>query len=506
MIAGGRRAERRPSGPALLGWIALACLLGAAHPPQEKEEPPAEELPNIVLVLADDLGWGDPRCYNPHSKIATPNIDRLAREGLRLTDAHTPSGVCTPTRYGLLTGRYAWRTRLKRGVLWGDSPCLLEPGRTTLASLLRRHGYATMCIGKWHLGLGSGKTDYSKPLRPGPLDFGFDGFFGIPASLDMPPYVLVEDDRPIVAATRRTKGSDLRRVGGGGFWRAGPIAPGFVHSEVLPTLTEQAVTFIARQAAREERTPFFLYFPLTAPHTPWLPTEAFEGKTGAGPYGDFAALVDHALGRVLEALDRHELSANTLVIFSSDNGAHWTPGDLARYGHRANAAWRGQKADIWEGGHRVPFLARWPGKIEAGMVRDELFCLTDLMATFAAIVGDELGPEEGVDSFDQLPVLMGAELEQPTRGSIVHHSFEGMFAIRESSWKLILGRGSGGFSYPVSFRPPEGEPEGQLYDLSRDPAEAKNLHAERPEIVKRLRSLLEQQASQGFSRGRVSDD
>ncbi len=443
--------------------------------------------PNVVLILADDLGIGDARCYNPASKIPTPHLDRLAREGMRLTDAHSPSAVCTPTRYALLTGRYAWRTSLKSGVLWGRSPHLIEPGRMTLASLLKEHGYATACIGKWHLGFGDAEeTDYSRPLRPGPLEDGFDAFFGIPASLDMVPYLYVRDDRPEQMPTGTVAGSKHRRQGGGGFWRGGDCAPDFRHEEVLPRITDEAVSWIGAQTE-----PFFLYFPLTAPHTPWLPSDEFRNASEAGYYGDFVAMVDQAIGRVLAALDERGLTENTLVVVTSDNGSHWPVGDVEKFGHAANLHYRGQKADVWEGGHRVPFLARWPHRIPAGAVRDDLLCLTDLMATFAAVVGRELPPGAGEDSVDQLAVLLDEELETPARSSVVNHSMSGVFAWRDGRWKLILGRGSGGFTAPRKIEPQPGEPEGQLYDLLEDPAETTNLWLERPELVAELRARLD---------------
>lgn len=470
-------------------------FLGAAaalHAAQALERRP----PNIVYLLADDLGWGDLGCYNPDSAIPTPHADRLAREGIRFTDMHSPSSVCTPTRYGILTGRYAWRTRLERGVLWGYSPNLIEPGRMTVASLLRDRGYRTAAIGKWHLGLGAQeKTDYSRPLRPGPLDHGFEYFFGIPASLDMDPYLWVENDRAVELPTQRTEGRNQPR---GVFWRPGAIAPGFRLEEVLSTLTDRAVRYIRAQSPGR---PFFLYVALTSPHTPWLPSPPFRGKSRAGDYGDFVAETDDALGRILQALDETGLSRDTLVIFTSDNGAHWTPEDQARYAHRANAAWRGMKADIWEAGHRVPFLARWPGRIPPGARSDSLACLTDLAATLAEILKVELPPEAAEDSFSMLRALLARRDAKP-RPPVVLHSSEGMFAIREGPWKLIRGLGSGGFSEPRLVEAKPGEPAGQLYHLRRDPGETVNLYEKHPEVVSRLEGLLEDVRRAGRSRPR----
>lgn len=486
-----------------LAWSALClglvpAIAGAAGCRPVRS---ASERPNIVIILADDLGYGDTGVYNSASKIPTPNIDRLAKDGMQFTDAHSPSAVCTPTRYGLLTGRYAWRTSLKRGVLGGYSPSLIEPRRMTLASLLRDQGYATAAIGKWHLGFGNDqKTDYARPLRPGPTTAGFDVFFGIPASLDMAPYLYVENDRPVRAATEIAEASEQRRKGGRGFWRGGPIAPGFEHDEVLPTITERAVHYIEERAAETAESAFFLYLALTAPHTPWVPTEAFRGRSQAGYYGDFVAQVDDTVGRVARALDRTGTRDNTLVIFTSDNGAHWLASDIRQYHHRANGHLRGQKADIWEGGHRVPFIARWPGRIKAGTESQQLICHTDLLATIAAIVGVDLPPDAGEDSFDMLPALLDPSAEEPLRDAVVHHSNAGVFAIRRGDWKLILGLGSGGFTEPRTVEPTPGGPLGQLYNLAKDPGEMTNLYAQHPEIVERLTSLLERYRREGSSR------
>ncbi len=453
--------------------------------------------PNLVFILADDMGWGDPGCYNPDSRIPTPNLDRVAREGMRFTDAHSPSAVCSPTRYALLTGRYAWRSRLKRGVLDGYSPALLEPGRPTVASLLKSRGYATAAVGKWHLGLGDAeKTDYAKPLRPGPLTAGFDTFFGIPASLDMPPYLYVQDEAPLVPATAAIGASEMRRHGGGGFWRAGALAPGFRHQEVLPRVTERAVDWIGRQSRRQ---PFFLYVALSSPHTPWMPTPEFRGRSGADWYGDFAAQTDAAVGRILHALAERGLEKDTLVLFTSDNGAHWLPEDLRRWRHRANGPWRGQKADIWEAGHRVPFLARWPGRVPAGATCDQTVCHVDLFATAADLLGERLPRDGGEDSFSMLPLLRG-RTGRPVRPALVSHSGDGMFAIREGDWKLVEGLGSGGFTPPRLEQPVPGGPEGQLYHLGEDPGEQRNLWKERPAEVARLQAMLDRCRREGRSR------
>jgi len=457
--------------------------------------PAAQRYPNIVYILADDLGYGDPRCYNPDSKIPTPNIDRLATQGVRFTDAHSPSAVCTPTRYGILTGRYCWRSRLKSGVLSGYDPALIEPGRLTVPAMLKQRGYQTAGIGKWHLGLQNNeKTDYSRPLSPGPLDIGFDSYFGIPSSLDIPPYVYIENDHVQAQPTGHIEQVRIHR---GVFWREGAIAPGFRHIDVLPAITARAVEYIGSRTAA---APFFLYLALTAPHTPWLPTPPFVGKAAAGEYGDFVAMVDDAAGQVLRAIDERKLAADTLVVMTSDNGAHWLPEEIAQWGHRANDGLRGQKADIWDGGHRIPFLARWPGRIAPNTTCSELMCLSDLMATAAAITGFPLPRTAGEDSYSMLPALLGQKLRHPVREAIVHHSSQGHFSIRQGAWKLNLGRGSGGFTPPVEYTPQPGEPAGELFDMAADFAETRNLYRERPEIVARLSALLEKYQRQGYSR------
>ncbi len=466
----------------LVVWSLAQISDGSAQTSQQRR-------PNIVIILADDMGWGDPGCYNDQSKAPTPNIDRLASQGVRFTDAHSPSSVCTPTRYGLLTGRYAWRTSLKSGVLQGYDPLLIEKDRMTIASMLKQHGYNTAAVGKWHLGFGREKpVDYAKPLVPGPNAVGFDYFFGIPSSLDFTPYVYVENEKVTALPTATVADSKHQRDGGKGFWRGGAAAPDFKHEETLGTLADKAVAFLKKQSKAK---PFLLYFPLTAPHTPWLPTAEFRGKSDAGDYGDFVAQTDAVVGRVMKTLDDAKLAENTLIIFTSDNGAHWLPGEIAQFAHQANGAWRGQKADIWEGGHRIPFIARWPGRIKANSVSNELICLTDLMATIASIIGVNLPDDAAEDSYDILPAMVGSKQSRAIREAVVHHSIDGTFAIRQGEWKLALGLGSHGFSDPKTINLKPGEAAGQLYNLKTDPGEMNNLWLEKPEIVASLTSLLE---------------
>jgi arylsulfatase A-like enzyme len=478
----------------------------------------AEQPPNIVFILADDLGSGDLGCYNSDSKTATPAMDRLAAGGMLFRDAHTPSSVCSPTRYGVLTGRYAWRSRLKEGVLWGYSRALIEPGRTTVPSLLKTKGYATACVGKWHLGFQSPDldapdlppanrvitaddphaVDYSKPLTPGPTTVGFDYYFGIPASLDMEPYLFVENDRPLEQPTETIPASKHRRQDGGGFWRGGPSAPSFRHVDVLPELAKRAVGWIGAQTADR---PFFLYLPLNAPHTPWVPTDEFRGRSAAGYYGDFVMQVDTVVAAVIRALEEGGHTENTLIIVTSDNGSHWPVDDIKKWGHTANLHYRGQKADIWDGGHRVPFVAAWPGHIAPGTSSDETICLTDLMATVAAVTDTPLPEAAGEDSYNILPALLGEKQDQPIRKSVVHHAIGDTYAIRSGDWKLIPGNlGSGGFTAPRTERPNATGPRGQLYNLADDPSEATNVWELHPDVVERLSGELETIRAAGRSR------
>lgn len=469
------------------------AALGAASLAAQAQ--PAPNRPNIVYILADDLGWGDMACYNPDTAIPMPNANRLAAQGTRFTDMHSSSAVCSPSRYSLMTGRYCWRTSLKSGVLNGYSPNLIEAGRLTVPAMLKSLGYYTAGVGKWHLGLGDdAKTDYSKTLHPGPLDHGFDYYFGIPASLDMEPYLYFENDRVVEPPTSHTDGKDKPR---GVFWRPGAMAPHFDIDQTLPTLTAKAVDIVRERAAKPQ--PFFLYLAMTGPHTPWLPTPEFRGKSNAGDYGDFVCEVDAMLGRVLDALEQSGAASNTIVVFASDNGADWKLEDLARYPHRANANWHGEKADVWEGGHRIPFVVRWPGHVRAGGVSNELGCLSDLMATLASVTGYTLPRDAGEDSFDLLPAWLGKNTK-PIRPDIIHHSNGGVFSIRRGNWKLEEGLGSGGFSAPVTVEPAPGGPKGQLYDLEKDPGELNNLYQKRPEIVDSLSSLLEKYKREGRTR------
>lgn len=454
--------------------------------------------PNIVVINADDLGIGDVSCYNANSAWRTPRIDRLAREGLQFTDAHSASSLCTPSRYAFLTGRYAWRGRLKQGVLNGYGTSLIEPDRMTVAGFLRENGYSTAAIGKWHLGLDWRKTgtkehdvDFSRPFGGGPLAHGFQHFFGISASLDMPPYVWLRDDRATALPTGRIGDSNAPRL-----WRAGPISPDFEMEEVQPRLIDEALHWISQSAQSGLDRPFFLYLALASPHTPVLPTSEFAGKTGVTTYGDFVTQVDADIGRLLDALERHHLDRNTIVVFTSDNGfapAVSVP-EHRRLGHDPSAGYRGYKSDLFEGGHRMPFIVRWPGHVPEGKRTSTLIGQLDLFATLADLIDVPLPATAAEDSISFLPQLLG-KLVQGKRRTLVNHSGEGRFAIREGRWKLLLWPGSGGWSPPTPSPSKWLETEAadlsrlppyQLYDLDADPAETVNLADRHPEIVQRL--------------------
>ncbi|MEO6740532.1 MAG: arylsulfatase [Chthoniobacteraceae bacterium] len=477
----------------------------------------AAEKPNIIFILADDLGIGDVRCFNPEGKIATPNMDKLAAGGMKFTDAHTPSAVCTPTRYGVITGRYNWRTKLQRGVLGGLSPRLIEEGRLTVAQMLRDNGYATACVGKWHLGMDwaqhAGKTvealeiekpdqvwsvDFTKPIANGPTAVGFDYYFGIAASLDMVPYTFIENDRVTKVPTKEVAFPMMTDRENGGLTRKGPAAEGFEVVDVLPTLAGVACDWITTSA--KSGRPFFLYLPLNAPHTPINPLPEWKGKSGLNAYGDYVMQVDAAVGKVLAALEESGAVKNTLVVLTSDNGCSPSAKfeELLAKGHNPSAGFRGHKADIFEGGHRVPFIVRWPGKVTPGGSSADIVCLTDFMATAAEVVGAKIPAAAAEDSVSFLPALLGKD--GPKRTTLVSHSINGSFAIREGNMKLCLCAGSGGWSVPKPGSPAEqGLPPDQLFDLAADRAETKNLAAEKPDVVKHLGELLDKYVADGRS-------
>lgn len=455
--------------------------------------------PHVVVVLADDLGYGDVQPLNVESTVATPAFAELASEAITFTDAHTPSAVCTPTRYGLLTGRYCWRTRLKRGVLNGYGKPLIEPDRATIASLLKDHGYRTHVVGKWHLGLGlhggPDDLDLSKPLSTSPKDHGFDHSFVIPASLDFPPYVYFEDGRPTTTETVEQPAKSFPE-----FLRRGPRAKDFDMEGCLDRLCERATGVIAGMADAQQ--PQFLYFALTAPHKPVLPAERFRGRSELRDYGDFVIQVDDVVGRVLTAIKRAGVADSTLLVVTSDNGSFMFQVNESKPDHvddpkvqgfhpsrhRSNGPWRGTKADIWEAGHRVPFFVRLPGGERGGSVTGGLVGVVDLFATIADFCGIEPQAEDAPDSHSFLALL-----QDPThawqRPPLVCHSVSGMFALREGPWKLVAGNGSGGREAP------RGKPFSRpyaLFDLAVDPGEANNVIDQEADRAARMEATLDQ--------------
>ncbi len=430
--------------------------------------------PNVLVIYTDDQGYGDAGCYNPNSKIPTPNLDRLAAGGMRFTDGHSSDTVCTPSRYGLLTGRYNWRTTLKRGVFGAEQPGLIPDGRMTLASMLRDQGYATAMVGKWHLGMDfpgeQDSRDWSQPVKDMPLDKGFDYFYGVPASLNYGVLAWFEGRFARVPPTVYTKKkpNDLNP----GDYRIMPpyeaklapglmeVAPDFVDGECLTRFTDKAISWIRdHAAAARDGRPFFLYLPYTSPHLPVIPLERFRGKSGCGAYGDFVMETDWHIGRLLDLLDTEQLTRDTLVLFSSDNGPEnpWKK-RIEEYQHSSSGPYREGKRSIYEGGHRVPFIVRWPAQVKAGSVWDGPVCQTDLLATLADIVGTKLPANAGEDSVSFHAALTG--VAQPARLPLIHHASNGRFAVREGKWKLVM-------EHTMAQR--------ELYDLDADPGEKNNV-------------------------------
>lgn len=470
--------------------------------------------PNVVIVLADDLGWGDLSCYGA-TRIATPNIDRLAEQGSRFIDAHAASAVCSPSRYALLTARYSWRTPLKKRVLMGHAPALIESDRPTLGSVFQQAGYRTAAIGKWHLGLGwkqkdgtvwsafreadplelegidvgidfqrseeldrdyGDSIDYHSAFEGGPLALGFDRFFGIAGSLDMPPYAFLSQDRTVgqpVHEKRKYLTEEQRR---------GLQAEGWDEREVDLTFTREAVQFI-RDAGKDK--PFLLYFAPSAPHRPQVPPEFLEGSTEAGARGDSVAFVDWMTGQLVAELKEQGVFDDTIFIFTSDNGAPTVFDDGDTTIHQPNGPWRGQKGDIWDGGHREPLVIRWPGHVPAGAVRENQVGLIDLLPSLASLAEVPMPPGAAPDGTDVSPVILGGDTERGK--ALVHHSMGGAFAIRSGQWKAIFASGSGvGFSQPHGRLLDREDGEGQLYDLEADPDERNNLWSRHPDIVANL--------------------
>lgn len=472
------------------------CLLASVfylHAASDNQQP------NVIYILADDLGYGDIQHLNPKGKIPTPNLDKLAKNGITFRDAHSGSSVCTPTRYGIITGRYCWRSRLKKGVLFGTDKHLIPDQRLSVADILKEKGYHTAMIGKWHLGWDYKKKgneiDFSAPVKNGPDIQGFDYYYGICGSLDMNPYVYVENGTITAEPDRITENGQSKP-----FWRRGQTGSDFKHIDVLPNFVRRAVKHIENRS--KSKQPFFLYLPLPAPHTPILPTKAFQGKSKTNAYGDFVMQVDHHVGELMSTLKKHNSFKNTLVFFTADNGCSPRADfkELKKVGHNPSHHFRGFKADIYEGGHRVPFIAHWPGRIKARQVNDSTICLTDLMATLADLLDIKLPDHSGEDSVSILPLLLGKKHKKKQREAIVHHSINGSFAIRKEDWKLILAPGSGGWSSPETAQAYKSKlPLIQLYNLKNDPSERKNLVFKNVAKFKELIQLLEKIIKNGRS-------
>ena len=495
-------------------WWQVIILGLLAGGPTAQTQTKVNTRPNVIYILADDMGYGDVSCLNPEAKTRTPNIDALARAGMTFTDAHAPASLCTPTRYGLLTGRYAWRGSLKKGVSRQYDPPLIEADRYTVGRLFQEAGYATACIGKWHLGwdwpLKQGglvsdsmndpdadvarrlaieqQIDFTKPINNGPITRGFDHYFGDDVP-NYPPYAFINNDR----LTQQPDGYKPDSVYG----HPGRMVPGWRLDAVMPALTRHATEYIHQMAAAKR--PFFLYFSLTSPHVPIAPSAPFKGKSAAGAYGDFVEESDAAVGSVLEALRAAGIDRNTIIIFTSDNGSPAQDGrsmaggfnSVQRFGHDPNRPFRGMKTDLWEGGHHVPFFVQWPERVNAGSRSDATICHTDFIATCASILGMSLPRGAAEDSYDMMPLLTDKAKRSYTRPFTIHHSSEGGFAIRKGPWKLILAGHSGGGLIPRVQETVNGRPvDMQLYHLKRDPGERTNLLLKHPRIVRTLQQEL----------------
>jgi len=494
--------------------------------------------PNIVIVLADDLGWGDLNCYNPDGKIPTPNLDALATAGMRFTDAHTNAAQCSPTRYGLMTGRYAWRTRMKTGVLQHFAKPLIDKNRITTASLLKQNGYATAGVGKWHLGWGwvakpgqtirhnswsdkqVDKIDFTKPLTAGPLDHGFDYYFGIGSSNNMQPYCYIENNKAVVPPTTKRKKPVYDTESG-----AGLVSDDYVSEQIDQVLWSKASAWLDRHFKSAPDKPFFLYMPTSAIHRPCLAVKEFRKKSKAGLHGDKVVELDDIVGKLMAKLKARGCLDNTLIVFTSDNGGlpgdpqgalrhyarnewgkRWDAEELLKrkdqgvyngwltYGHKVNGPYLGYKTTIYEGGHRVPFIVRWDGVIKPRSVSDEIVCTVDILATVANILRVDLPRNASEDSYSILPVLRGEKLAKPLREATIMTPWSDMKSVRQGPWKLIMGDNSGGYALKRKV-----ETAGQLYNIDKDPGETTNLYSKHPEKVKALTEIFEKYKSAGRS-------
>ncbi len=502
-------------------FLTLACLAPTASIL-------GNEKPNVLVIYADDLGFGDVRCYNDESKVATPNLDALAAQGMRFSDAHSAATVCTPSRYSLLTGQYAFRLpnhgRVFAG-LWG--PNLIAPKQVNLATMLKDVGYRTGCVGKWHLGMTFfdaegqpinkggrepvSQADYSRDVEGTPVDRGFDYFFGTPAcpTTDWF-YAYVDGNRVPNPPKKKIDKSNLPKHPYSKDCRPGMIADNFDMEAVDLKFLEKSLEFIKNHRRETPDRPFFLFHSMQAVHLPSFAAEEFKNKSGSGPHGDFIFEMDHIVGRLLDALKQEKIADNTIVIFTSDNGPEVDAVHGMRNDHQHDGSrpWRGIKRDNWEGGHRVPFIVRWPDRVPAGTVSDQLMCQTDIIASLASILKIELPDDCAEDSFDLGPAWLSNQ-EKPIRDHIVHQGFAGIrkLAIRSGEWKYLNHQGSGGNNYAKhkklqEFHVPDTSPSapGQLYNMVQDPGETKNLYFEHPEIVEKLSAKLTEIKEAGRSR------
>ena len=498
-----------------IAWTWLCFGIFIIYHPSTGQSQSFSDKPNIVIIYADDMGYGDLNCQNEQSKIPTPNLDQLASEGMRFSDAHSSSGICSPSRFALLTGTYHWRRQ--HGIVGAFGKPFFRDADITLPQLLKKEGYSTACIGKWHLGWDwefknepSGEVmqwgkirkvylpediDWSIPIVGGPLDRGFDYYFG-DGTINFPPYTWVENDRIIEAPTMEM---DINNIGfdvkeGEWEFRPGPKVEGWNPYQVLPTLTEKTLAWIKQQ---DENQPFFLYFALPSPHAPIIPNDEFDGKSMAGAYGDFMFQTDWVVGKVLNALKEQGLEDNTLIIFSSDNGPEAYAWERAeKYGHFSMGDFRGLKRDVWEGGHHVPFIVKWPAQIEAGTVSDEVISQIDVMATIADIVGIELPKNAAPDSYSMQAVLKGKKLGTPIREALVHNTYADIWGIRKGDWLYINHQSGGHRKMPEPFKRLreyiDFHTEGLLFNMKKDPEQRVNLYEKHPEKVKEMAVLLQE--------------
>jgi arylsulfatase A-like enzyme len=464
----------------------------------------ASDRPNIVILYADDMGVADVSYGDKEAKIQTPNIDRLASEGMTFTDGHSSSGICTPSRFALLTGQHHWRRF--HGIVGAFGGTVFEDGEYTIATMFKEKGYDTACFGKWHLGWdfdairkpGVGKKDWpkaesydwSKPFPGGPLERGFDHYFG-DGTINFPPYCWIEGDRFLTIPTLPVIKSEP--LAGSGTFRPGPMAESWNPYDILPTITDRTVEWIQKQ---EQDQPFFAYLAFNSPHYPIVPNKEFHGKSKAGYYGDFVIETDAQVGKLLAALEEKGLADNTIVIFTADNGAETAAFErLQEFDQWSSGPFRGVKRDIYEGGHRVPFILRWPGQVEAGSVSDEVVSQVDLAATFATIIDYPLGGDEAIDSYNLLPVLKGEDYPRPLRTATVQNTNPGKYALRQGDWVLIDAP-SGAVKEPKDYLEHFGldaygkAHEGLLFNLAEDPRQSRNLYAQHPGKVESMRALL----------------